>query len=288
MVKVKKGFIFSVIILLTGLTFLNFSAFLKHNSIGAYESSENFVIMNRIDYKYENIADNITDILLNGTAVDINAGKDYIYFTEELPDKEGQINFYTSLNKYILFLEEHTDGLEIVVDTTDMNKLVIGPYDINFWHSNAPGRGNKTNNTIEYSPGDAEFTSYVVDVTLQNQTFEDIVVEDNSCMVPGDPNGFCLDIIVRNSIKIPEGTVTYCNLDPNLTCEIVIETSGAADKDVYIYLEPYAKLILINNNSVQVEMTSGIDFSGQGVTPYLKFPEGFIMVRDSKTETEKR
>jgi len=284
----KKGFVFSVIVLLAGLTFLGFSSFLKQNSTGQYEGSESFVMANRIDYKYENIGDNILDIMIHGTGLSIDAGTDYIYFTENLPDKESQINFYTSLNKYVLFLEEHTDALDINVNVNDMNKIVIGPYDINFWHSNAPGRGNKLNNTIEYSPGNAEFESYVVDVTLQNQTFEDIVVEDDSCMIPGDPDGFCLNIIVRNSVKIPEQTVQYCDLDPNLSCEIVIETSGAADKDVHIFIEPYARMILVNNNSVQVEATSGIDFGSTEITPYIKYPEGFITIRDNKTRVEKR
>ncbi|MFH1663713.1 MAG: hypothetical protein ABH986_02805 [archaeon] len=284
----KKGFIFSVMILLVGITFLNFSSFLKNNSLGARESMENYAMVNRVDYKYENIADNIFDIMINGTEIDINIGTDYIYFTEDLPDKRSQINFYTSLNKYVLFLQEHTDALDITINTQDMNKIVIGPYDINFFHASAPGRGNRTNNTIEYAPASLDFNSYLVDITLQNQTFNGIYIENNSCMSPGDPNGFCLTLIVRNSVKVPEETVSYCNLDPNLSCEIVVETSGEAEKDVHIFIEPFAKMILLNNNSVQVEIKSGIDFGSTGITPYIKFPEGFIRIMDYTTGIEKR
>lgn len=283
----KKGFIFSVMILLIGITFLGFASFLKENS-SIEQNSGNYIITNRIDCKYENIADNIFDILMLGSGIDINFGEDYIHFTEDLPNRDSQTAFYTGVQRYALFVKEHNDALDITINTTDMNKLVIGPYDINFFHSSAPGRGNKTNNTIEYSPGSADFNSYLVDITLQNQTFEEIVVEDDSCMNPGDPTGFCLDIIIRNSVKIPEQTVQYCDLDPNLSCEIVVKTSGEADKDIHIYLEPYARLILLNNNSVQIEATTGIDFGGQGITPYIKFPEGFITIRDSKTNVEKR
>ncbi|MFH1545649.1 MAG: hypothetical protein ABIE23_06220 [archaeon] len=286
----NKGVFITLTIFLLAAGVLALSQSIRHN-FNELEGNNKYVVMtDRVGYKYENIQDNIFDIIENISGIDFNIGEKSITFTEELPNARSLDAMEISIGAYKKFVEEHKDGLDINMNITDfdLSTFTIMPYDINYSHADAPGRGNRHNNTIYYEPSSLDFNAYVVEVILQNQTYDEVEEDIDYADMAGE-QGVNLLLIVRNSVKIEEFSKFYEGIDANAESEITISTTGNAEKDVHITITPFGKMTVLNNNSVAVDIVTGIDFGDDATEePYLELLKGLVVVRSPRLKIEKR
>lgn len=286
----NRGVFITLIVFLLSTSIVALSQSIRHNFNELEENQKYVAMIDRVSYKYENIQDNIFEIIENTSGIDFNAGETSITFTEKLPNARSLDEMEVSIGAYKKFVDEHRDGLDINIniDEMDLSTFTIMPYDINYSHADAPGRGHRQNNTIYYEPSSLDFNAYVVEVILQNQTYDEVEEDIDYADLAGE-QGVNLLLIVRNSVKIEEFSKFYEEIDANKESEITISTTGSAEKDVHITFSPFGRMTVLNNNSVAVDIVTGIDF-GDDTTeePYLELMKGFVVVSNPILRIEKR
>lgn len=289
----SKGLLLTFSVLILALVVLQLSQIVKENVKQADAFKKDIIGIDNVSMKYENIEDNFQDILENVSALKINKTPTTIALTETL-SKKKEDNKFTNLKIYLdnynLFLEGYKDNLDVNLsyNLNDSLDLIVEPYDFNVSHPNVFTQGKRINNSIIYSPSRLDFNSYFLDLTLQNQSYESI--QTNPASVPTCNNclkALNIELIVRNSNKIPETNVSFTNIDASKKFTITINTSGESGNDIEIVFDN-SKLTITNNNSVGVDLMSGIDFGDDAnAAPHIRLPNTFIKVRDHELRTEK-
>ncbi|MDO8427994.1 MAG: hypothetical protein Q7S92_02160 [Candidatus Diapherotrites archaeon] len=237
--------------------------------------------MENLQAKYENISDNIAEILqkIGGTSWIIESGK--ITFTETLPDKKGKQQYALDLETYAKFTGQHKDNLDINLNTASLslNELTIQPYDVNYGHPLQTGKKAKNQNILQINPKTINFEGYQLQITLQNQSYESLSTNVKEC-TGSCTKGIFIDLKVLDSSKILETSYIEDNADPNQVSTITIKTSGNAGNDIVITLGLNGKLEIKNENSVPIEIETSVDF-GAGNVPEIEWSKNSIQVGDS-------
>ena len=273
--KIKqKGIIITFAVLLFSLAVISLASALKENTRSIEHNAEFASIIGRVAYKFENVQDNIYDIMLNVGNMNFDSNESAIWFYERLPDKSKKETYLIDLDVYAKFVALHSDALDVNINsaTIDVRDLSISPYDVNYIHSKDKG---KYYNEISYSPATLNFEGYFIDITLQNQDYNGIIT--NVKTSPSSNIG--LDVIIRNSVKITENELHYADVDPTKDSDITIKTSGQAHNDIVITITPTGVLTITNNNSVPIDINSGINFGALATEmPVVELPENLVVV----------
>src|SRR3989338_2781597 len=270
----QKGVILTLTILLFSLAIIGLSSQLRENTRLLEQNAQFVSAIDRVAYKFENVQDNIYDIMLNVGNMDFDSNAEAIWFYERLPEKTKKDTYQIDLDSYREFVALHSDALDVNINsaTIDVRDLLISPYDINYTHSKDKGRYY---NEITYSPATLNFEGYFIDITLQNQDYNGIIT--NVKTSPGSNIG--LDVIIRNSVKITENELHYADVDPTKDSDITIKTSGQAHNDIVITITPTGVLTITNNNSVPIDINSGINFGALAIEmPVVELPENLVVV----------
>lgn len=282
--KSQKGVVIAFTIVVFGLMIVGLTDAISDNARNEEANATGKIAIDRAAYKYENIFDNIIDILNHVAGLRYDANASYIEFSESLPEKGKQDMVDIILDDYIEFIERHNDGLDININTIviDRTNFNIQPYDINYRHSTVKGRRY---NEIIVEPAAINFKGYTVDITLKNQDYNSI--QKN---VKHTPTGnIDLDIVVLNSSKIVENELHYDDVDPAKTSTITVKTTGQAQNDIVIEVSNLGVLTITNNNSVAVDINVGIDFGSSAMSkPYIALTPGLVEVGLSEFGIEKR
>lgn len=280
----ERGFIFTLTILLFSLAVMGLSSQLRENTRLLEENAQFVSAIDRIAYKFENVQDNIYDIMLNVGNMDFDSNAEAIQFYERLPEKTKKDTYLIDLDAYREFAFLHSDALDVNINSfsIDVRDLLVSPYDINYTHSKDKG---KYYNEISYVPESLNFEGYFVVITLQNQDYNGIIKN-----VKTNPtNNINLDLVIRNSTKITENELHYTDVDPTKSSDITIKTSGQAQHDIEIKITPTGILTITNNNSVPIDINSGINFGALATEmPVVELPGGMIVVGSADYNIEKR
>ncbi|MFH1751612.1 MAG: hypothetical protein ABH821_01590 [archaeon] len=275
----NRGVFYSIgiLVLLLSLMALNDFALKQKTALqqGVYYST----MIDRVSFKYENVQDNILDLIANSAQINLTFSDNNVSLSELLKNKKAQENCFLDLGVYKQFIFPYHDSLDLNINIEDFNScmLVIEPGGIRFYHS-----GDDLE-SMHFDPEEILFNAYVVDVSFQNQPFEAIITDLNYALP--EEQGIDLNVFVRECKKCDANFFSFPKLDPYKISTVHIDTAGGSDKDVWIYITPIGALEVTNNNSVSVELTAGIDFN---VTPWLGLPDGLIEVRDNQFKVEKR
>ncbi len=270
----QKGIIITFAILLFSLAVISLASALKENTRGIEHNAQFASTIGRVAYKFENIQDNIYDIMLNVGNMGFDSNSEAIWFYERLPDKSKKETYQIDLGVYAKFVALHADALDVNINSLsiDVRDLSIMPYDVNYTHSKDKGRYY---NEISYTPESLNFEGYFIDITLQNQDYNGIIT--NVKTSPSSNIG--LDVIIRNSTKIEENELHYADVDPTKDSDITIKTSGQARNDIVIAISPIGILTITNNNSVPIDINSGINFGALATEmPVVELPKNLVVV----------
>ena len=279
----QKGVILTLTILLFSLAIIGLSSQLRENTRLLEQNAEFAIAIDRVAYKFENVQDNIYDIMLNVGNMDFDSNAEAIWFYERLPEKTKKDTYQIDLDSYREFVFLHSDALDVNINsaTVDVRDLLVSPYDINYTHSKDKG---KYYNEISYSPESLNFEGYFIDITLQNQDYNGIIKN----MKTSPSNNINLDLVIRNSTKITENELHYTDVDYTKTSTITIKTSGQAQHDIEITITPTGVLTITNNNQVPIDINSGINFGALATEmPVVELPDNMVAVGSADYNIEK-
>ncbi len=280
----QKGVILTLTILIFSLAVIGLSSQLRDNTRLLEQNAQFVSAIDRAAYKFENVQDNIYDIMLNVGNMTFDSNSEAIWFYERLPDKTKKDTYQIDLDAYREFVFLHSDALDVNINSlsVDIRDLLVSPYDINYLHSKDKGRYY---NEISYSPETINFEGYFIDIILQNQDYNGII--KNVKTSPASNIG--LDVVIRNSVKITENELHYTDVDYTKTSTITIKTSGQAQHDIEITIAPEGILTITNNNSVPVDINSGINFGALATEmPMVELPENLVSVGSADYNVVKR
>ena len=280
----QKGIVLTLTILLFSLAVIGLSSELRENTRLLEQNAQFVSVMDKVAYKFENVQDNIYDIMINVGNMVFDSNSEAIWFFERLPDKTKKDTYQIDLDAYREFVFLHSDALDVNINSlsVDVRDLLVSPYDINYTHSKDKGRYS---NEISYSPKSLNFEGYFIDITLQNQDYNGIIKNVKT----SPTNNINLDLVIRNSTKITENELHYTDVDPTKTSTITIKTSGVAQKDIEIAISPTGVLTITNNNSVPIDINSGINFGALATEmPMVELPDNLVVVGSADYNVEKR
>lgn len=283
-IKSQKGIVLSVAALVIAIVVVGLASTIADYQQDFGKNAKYTVGIDRVAYKYENLQDNVIDILNNVGQIFYVADENSIVVSETLPNKKGSNNYTDALQEYKEFALRYRDNLDINIniDSLDLNQIVFEPYGIVYGHSS---QGSKKDylNEMHYYPGSVNFNEYTVDVYLQNQNFKEIT--SNIMTTSG---GIGLNVNVYNCKSCDANSFEYENIDPNETSWVIIETSGEATKDVNVVISPVGNMSVVNFNSVPIDLNTTINFPAMATLPEIALPENFIVVDDNSLGVRKR
>ncbi len=284
----SKGIMFSIMAFFLGLLVLALS-FIANQNLQESEAGYGFTSSSQKTFSiFENVEENILEILENVAGISVNISDSSVAFTETLPQKKRKANFDVSVENYKRFALSQIKEADLNIndEVIDLSILQIEPFDINYMHSNVPGKGWRDNTDAFIAPKEINFRGYFVIVTLLNQTYQSITTDFKACTGTCS-KGIKLDLNVVNANKIIEATTSHPNLDPYKTSTVTIKTSGNAQNDIIVTAGPNGQLRVENKNSVPIELQSGVIFDENAGTPSLRLPENMVSVGDRITGFKK-
>lgn len=280
----KKGVLISISILLLILAVLTLSSTLTGKARSYADNSKYIGIIDRTAYKYENLGDNVLEIIMKTLNVTYDAEQEAFLISEPLSNKKGQQNLEDGLEQYKQFVDGYPDGFDININVgaIDDNELFFEPCDIAIWHDN---QGKKKNeNRLNFRVGDANcLRGYDINVLLNNQSFKQVVPS-----VQTASKGIDLNLHVYNCKGCDANNFLYSKVDENKVSIVIIETTGKAKKDLNIVVAPpNGSLAVANFNSVSVDLNVNVFLQpGVGI-PQLVVPPDVISVYDSRFRVRK-
>ena len=120
-IKNNKAFIGTLLALLLGFFLLNLRIdqqyLVSENQTGLKET----LSLENLNAKYENISDNIFNLLEKTGGVNWTITGNKVSFTETLPDKKRKTQYSLDLDTYSKFVNEHKGNLDVNLEASSLS-----------------------------------------------------------------------------------------------------------------------------------------------------------------------